>query len=960
VSEGLTTLADVTPAAAASSTDAPGTSPATPTPAEKSPAKRTAAKKTAAKKTAAAKTAPAPTRPRLLLIDGHSMAYRAFYALPVQNFSTTTGQPTNAVYGFTSMLINLLRDEEPTHFAVTFDVSRASFRTEVYAEYKGTRTKSPDEFRGQVDLVKEVLAALRVPVVEAEGFEADDVIATLTEQAVEQGFDVLISSGDRDAFQLVRPEVTVLYPVRGVSELTRMTPEVVEEKYGIPPERYPDLAALVGETSDNLPGIPGVGAKTAAKWINLYDGLDGVIANADLVKGKAGENLREHLDSVIRNRRLNALVRDLSLDKGIGDLVRRAWDREEVHTVFDGLEFRVLRDRLFATLESAEPEAEEGFGVDGAVLLAGEVGPWLTDHAAGRTGLHVQGSWGRGTGEVTGVALAGADGVAAWIDPVTLEPGDEQALAAWLADPARPKVAHDGKGPSHALLARGWTLAGVEFDTALAAYLCRPDQRSYDLADLAVRHLKRELRAEGAAPAEAADEQLTLDGGDGPVGGDLQARAEEGMVRALAIAELAGVLATELDERGGARLLAEVELPLVGVLAQQERVGIAVDSDLLAQLEKHFADRVAQAQTLAYEVIGTEINLGSPKQLQTVLFEQLEMPKTKRTKTGYTTDADALAALFVKTEHPFLAHLLEHRDASRLRQTVEGLQKSVADDGRIHTTYQQMIAATGRLSSTDPNLQNIPIRTEEGRRIREAFVVGSGGDFECLLTADYSQIEMRIMAHLSQDEGLIAAFTSGEDLHRFVGSRVFGVEPADVTSAMRAKIKAMSYGLAYGLSAFGLSNQLKISTEEAKGLMDEYFVRFGGVRDYLRGVVDEARRIGWTETILGRRRYLPDLASDNRQRREMAERMALNAPIQGSAADIIKVAMLDLDKGLRESGLKSRLLLQVHDELVLEVATGEREALEALVRSTMAGAASLAVPLEVSVGVGRSWHEAGH
>jgi DNA polymerase-1 len=946
VSPGLTTLADVTPAASTTS-------------------RTTAAKRTTAK---SAKKA-APTRPRLLLIDGHSMAYRAFYALPVQNFSTTTGQPTNAVYGFTSMLINLLRDEDPTHFAVTFDVSRASFRTEVYAEYKGTRTKSPDEFRGQVDLVKEVLAALRVPIVEIEGYEADDVIASLTEQAVEQGFDVLISSGDRDAFQLVRPEVTVLYPVKGVSELTRMTPEAVEAKYGVPPERYPDLAALVGETSDNLPGVPGVGAKTAAKWINLYDGLDGVIANADLVKGKAGESLRAHLDSVIRNRRLNALVRDLSLSATIPELVRRAWDREEVHTVFDGLEFRVLRDRLFATLESAEPEAEAGFGVDGAVLLPGELAPWLSDHATGPTGLHVTGEWGRGTGEVTGLALAGADGVAAWIDPVTLEPADEQALAAWLADPQRPKVAHDVKGPSHALLARGWDLAGVVFDTALAAYLCRPDQRSYDLADLAVRHLKRELRAEGstAVTDEAGDEQLTLDGSDGPVGGDQQARAEEGMVRALAISELSAVLAPELEERGGTRLLREVELPLVAVLAAQERVGVAVDDGLLADLEARFAERVAQAQAQAYEVIGTEINLGSPKQLQTVLFEQLDMPKTKRTKTGYTTDADALTALFVKTEHPFLAHLLEHRDASRLRQTVEGLRKSVADDGRIHTTYQQMIAATGRLSSTDPNLQNIPIRTEEGRRIREAFVVGpsgSAGDpeggYECLLTADYSQIEMRIMAHLSGDEGLIAAFTSGEDLHRFVGSRVFHVEPSQVTSEMRAKIKAMSYGLAYGLSAFGLSNQLKISTEEAKDLMDEYFQRFGGVRDYLHGVVEEARRTGWTETIMGRRRYLPDLASDNRQRREMAERMALNAPIQGSAADIIKVAMLDLDAGLRAAGLRSRLLLQVHDELVLEVAHGERERLEELVRTTMAGAADLAVPLDVSVGVGRSWHEAGH
>ncbi|MFB9376363.1 DNA polymerase I [Kineococcus gynurae] len=916
-----------------------------------------AATRSATTRSTAPAAAPA-TRPRLLLVDGHSLAYRAFFALPVENFNTRTGQPTNAVYGFTAMLINVLRDEDPTHVAVAFDVSRQTFRSTEYSEYKANRSSSPDEFRGQVGLVKEILQALRIPMVEKEGYEADDVIATLTTQATALGYEVLISSGDRDALQLVGPDVTVLYPRKGVSDLARMTPEAVQEKYGVEPERYPDLAALVGETSDNLPGVPGVGPKTAAKWIGLYDGLDGVIGNADLIKGKAGDSLREHLDGVIRNRRLNALVRDLELPLAPEDLFRRPWDREEVHTVFDGLEFRVLRERLFETLTSAEPEAEGGFGVEGGVLSDGEVGPWLEEHARGRTGVHVSGTWGRGGGDATGLALASSDGAAAWLDPATLAEADEQALAAWLADPGRPKIGHDVKGPAHALAARGWELNGVVVDTALAAYLCRPDQRSYDLADLALRHLKRELRVEGPAAADPVDEQLTLDGSDGPIGGgDLQ-RAQDGMVRALAMVELADVLATELEARNGAELLRDVELPLVGVLMRQERVGIAVDGELLAALEAHFAERVAQAQRLAYEVIGTEINLGSPKQLQTVLFEQLEMPKTKRTKTGWTTDADALAALFVKTEHPFLQHLLEHRDASRLRQTVEGLQKSVAEDGRIHTTYQQMIAATGRLSSTDPNLQNIPIRTDEGRRIREAFVVGPG--YESLLTADYSQIEMRIMAHLSADEGLIAAFTSGEDLHRFVGSRVFGVAPAEVTPAMRAKIKAMSYGLAYGLSAFGLSNQLKISTEEAKGLMEDYFERFGGVRDYLQGVVAEARTAGYTETILGRRRYLPDLTSDNRQRREMAERMALNAPIQGSAADIIKVAMLDLDQGLRESGLRSRLLLQVHDELVLEVAPGEREELEALVRRTMAGAADLAVPLDVSVGAGRSWHEAGH
>ncbi|PPK96084.1 DNA polymerase I [Kineococcus xinjiangensis] len=931
------------------------TAPAAPT------AKSPAANRRAAAGAAEARKG-APTRPRLLLVDGHSLAYRAFYALPPENFATSTGQHTNAVYGFTSMLINVLRDEEPTHLAVTFDVSRQTFRMAEYAEYKANRAKSPSEFAGQVELIKEVLAALNVPVVLKDGYEADDVIATLTTRAVAAGHEVLVSTGDRDSLQLVGEDVTVLYPRKGVSDLVRMTPEVVEERYGVPPQRYPDLAALVGEDSDNLPGVPGVGPKTAAKWIGTYGDLDGVIAHVDQIKGKAGESLRAHLDGVLRNRRLNALVRDLDLDVDVADLHRRAWDRERVHTVFDGLEFRVLRDRLFATLSTAEPEAEEGFGVDGRILDSAEVAGWLAEHATGTTGLHVSGSWSQGTGDVTGLALATAAGTAAWLDPATLDEAGERALAEWLGDAGRPKVAHDLKGPSHALAARGWVLRGVEQDTALAAYLCYPDQRSYDLADLALRHLGRELRAEAAAPA--AGDQLELDAGEGPLGSDRHAAAEDAMVRALAVAELAGVLGEELQRRGGERLLREVELPLVGVLAGMERAGIAVDADLLTDLERRFADKVAQAQALAYEVIGTEINLGSPKQLQTVLFEQLQMPKTKRTKTGYTTDADALAALYVKTEHPFLMHLLAHRDASRLRQTVEGLRKAVAADGRIHTTFQQMIAATGRLSSTDPNLQNIPIRTEEGRRIREAFVVGPGGAgavrFESLMTADYSQIEMRIMAHLSGDEGLIAAFNSGEDLHRFVGSRVFQVPAPEVTPEMRAKIKAMSYGLAYGLSPFGLSNQLKISVEEARELMDEYFERFGGVRDYLHGIVDEARRSGYTETILGRRRYLPDLTSDNRQRREMAERMALNAPIQGSAADLIKVAMLGVDAALRESGLRSRMLLQVHDELVLEVAEGEREALEALVRQQMAGAAQLSVPLDVSVGTGPSWHAAAH
>jgi DNA polymerase I len=886
---------------------------------------------------------------KLLLLDGHSLAYRAFYALPVENFSTTTGQSTNAVYGFTSMLINLLRDEQPSHVAVAFDVSRKTFRSELFTDYKSNRTTSPDEFRGQVDLVKEVLAALRIPSLEADGYEADDVIATVTSRAEREGFEVLICTGDRDALQLVTDAVTVLYPRKGVSEMWRFTPAVMAERYGLTPAQYPDFAALRGDPSDNLPNIPSVGEKTATKWVVEFGDLDTLVARVDEVKGKAGDALRAHLAQVIQNRQLTELVRDVPIEVMPGDLARANWERDEVHKVFDALEFRVLRDRLYATVEAAEPEADEGFDVTARILATGELSGWLAEQATGdaRLGVHISGYWAGGTGDVVGVAVACASGEGVWFQPTELDATDEKAFAEWLADPARPKALHDAKGPLLAFAARGWELAGVTSDTALSAYLAMPDQRSYDLADLVLRYLRRELRAE-----DDGGGQLSFDGQDEV------AAAEADVVRARAVLDLAERLDTELEAKAATRLLREVELPLVHVLAEMERNGVAVDQDHLASLESKFGSAVKSAADDAFAVLGREINLGSPKQLQTVLFDELGMPKTKRTKTGYTTDADALQTLFAQTGHPLLEALLRHRDATRLKVTVDGLLKTVADDGRIHTTYNQMIASTGRLSSTEPNLQNIPIRTEEGRRIREAFVVGPG--YESLMSADYSQIEMRIMAHLSEDAALIEAFHSGEDLHAFTASRVFAVEPSEVSIEQRAKIKAMSYGLAYGLSAFGLSRQLAIGTDEAKGLMDEYFLRFGGVRDYLRDVVDEARRSGFTETILGRRRYLPDLTSDNRQRREMAERMALNAPIQGSAADIVKVAMLRVDAALHYAGLRSRVLLQVHDELVMEVAPGERERLEQLLRREMGAAADLSVPLDVSIGVGRTWQDAGH
>jgi DNA polymerase-1 len=897
---------------------------------------------------------PVPTvqRPQLLLIDGHSVAYRAFYALPVANFSTTTGQPTNAVYGFTSMLINLLRDERPSHLAVAFDISRQSFRTEAFAEYKANRSATPSEFKGQVSLIQEVLAALAIRVVTAEGYEADDVIATLATQAEADGMDVLICSGDRDAFQLVSDHVTVLYPVKGVSDMARMTPAAVFDRYGLTPAQYADFAALRGDPSDNLPNIPGVGEKTAAKWVRDFGSLTALVDRVDEVPGKAGGLLRDHLASVLRNRQLTELVREVPLSVGPFDLQLGQWDREEVHKVFDSLQFRVLRDRLYATLSAPQPEAEAGFTVEGGQLGPDELAAWLLEHSSVgvRLGLTVAGSWGRGTGIVTGLALAAPDGAGAYLDPTQLTESDDRALAAWLADPDQPKAIHDAKGPLLALGAHGWPVHGLSSDTALAAYLALPGQRSFDLGDLALRYLRRELRADDASAGHGG--QLSLDGLDE------DGNALSQIVRARAVLDLAAALDGDLDERGATALLTDVELPLIGVLADLERVGIATDLSVLADLSSELGGSVKAAEQAAFAVLGHEFNLGSPKQLQQILFEELGLPKTKRIKTGYTTDADALQGLLAQTDHPLLEHLLHHRDVSRLKTVVDSLIPMIDEHGRVHTTFNQLVAATGRLSSTDPNLQNIPIRTAEGRRIRQAFVVGAG--FDSLMTADYSQIEMRIMADLSGDDALIEAFSSGFDFHATTAASVFGVPLAEVDGVLRNRVKAMNYGLAYGLSAYGLSQQLGITADEARGLMAEYFERFGGVRDYLGRVVDRARQEGYTETIMGRRRYLPDLNSDNRQRREMAERMALNAPIQGSAADIIKVAMLNVDRALRKSGAKSRMLLQVHDELVFELAPGERSDVEELVRREMAGAYPLKAPLDVSVGVGPNWDAAGH
>ncbi|WP_083932718.1 DNA polymerase I [Nocardiopsis halophila] len=897
---------------------------------------------------------------RLLLVDGHSMAFRAFFALPVEKFGTTTGQSTNAVYGFTSMLIKLLREEEPTHIAVAWDVSGPTFRHEAYGDYKDGRADTPPEFPSQVELVQELLRLLGMTSVSVQGFEADDVIATLAGQAGAAGMEVLIASGDRDAFQLVDGGCTVLYPGKSVSDLTRMTPERVEEKYGVPPERYRDLAALVGEKADNLPGVPGVGPKTAAKWILKYGSLDELVARAEELTGKAGQNFRDHLDDVLRNQRLNLLVGDVPLEVGLSDLEPGTADAQGVNTLFDDLEFAsTLRDRLFQVVGTGqaeqEPDAGEDFDDAVQVPAPGELGAWLDGHASGgRSGVAFSGTWGAGTGALEAVAVAAPDGAAAYVDPASLGEEDERAFAAWLSAQDRPKAVHEAKGPLLAAFAHGWDLQGVSSDTAVAAYLVQPGQRKTGLEDMCRQYLNKELvrrQEEGG--------QLSLDvGGDGGDGdADGAARADLA-VRARATRELADRLDALLEQRGGAGLMADVELPLVRVLAGLERAGIAADRDYLDSLEAEFAAEQRRAVEEAHRVVGREFNLGSPKQLQQVLFEELGLPRTKKIKTGYTTDADALAWLATQTENELPAILLRHRDQTRLRTTVEGLVKTIAEDGRIHTTFNQTVAATGRLSSVEPNLQNIPVRTDAGRRIRRAFVVGPG--YDALMTADYSQIELRIMAHLSQDEALIEAFQTGHDFHAEIAARVFGTEPEQVGGEERARIKAMNYGLAYGLSEFGLSQQLGVSPGEARTLMEDFFQVFGGVRDYLHEVVEQARRDGYTETILGRRRYLPDLTSDNRQRRQMAERMALNAPIQGSAADIIKVAMLDVDRALREGGHRARALLQVHDELVLEVPEDEVESVRKLVSEEMSGAYDLRVPLAVSVGLGENWRDAAH
>ncbi len=920
---------------------------------------------------------PAEAQPTLLLIDGHSLAFRAFYALPVDSFQTADGQHTNAIHGFISMMLNLLAKEKPTHICVAFDISRYSFRTKEYPEYKGTRGETPAEFIGQVPLLQDALHAMNITTLTKEDYEADDILATLATRGREAGHHVLVVSGDRDTIQLVNDDVTLLYPSKqGVSELTRYNAEKVMERYGVRPEQYPEIAALVGETSDNLPGVPKVGEKTAVKWITQYGSLDEILAHRDEIPGVVGNNLREFVDNVTRNRRLNHLITDVDLPVGPADLAIVPMNVDAVREVFGKLEFRSLLDRVLklagvekgsdsgagapagTTTETSRSQAQaarsvtsEGtraptsrFATDdehpapeapaGVSLLDEELAQWLRNHASDEAvpvAIVVETQ----NGAPVSVGLATSTHTA--VVPIGAVRQDIAPLVAWLAGPT-PKTFHGAKTDLKSLSALDVAVAHVAHDTELATWIMSPDVTGLSLSG-ALKLCLGDVLPE-PHPDQLIDENA------------LGVEQAAWHVSRLTDWQREVMTPTELG------LLGDIELPTSHSLAAMETRGVSVSRDRLTSLGNDLAGRAQAFQDTAFKIIGREVNLSSPKQLQDVLFTQLAMPPTKKMKTGFTTDAAALADLQISNPHPFLDALMGYRETTKLKQMVETLSQAIAPDDRIHTSYVQTGTSTGRLSSANPNLQNIPVRSADGREIREAFQAGDG--YDAILTADYSQIEMRIMAHFSQDAGLIEAFTAGEDLHRFVGARIFGVDPADVTSEMRTKVKAMSYGLAYGLSAFGLARQLRIDNKEAKTLMADYFERFGGVRDYLRSVVDEARERGYTETLFGRRRPFPDLTSPNHILRANAERQALNAPMQGTAADIMKLAMNRIEEQLRAEGFTSRLLMQVHDELFLEVTNDEVDRVQELVTHHMSAAATLSVPLDVQVGRGRTWNEAAH
>ena len=947
-----------------------------------------------------------PTNETLLVVDGHSLAFRAFFALPVDNFSTSSGQATNAVWGFATMLAQVIDAEKPDHLGVAFDVKGGTFRNEMLPQYKGTREAAPEELLTQLPLIQRMLTALGVTYIEKPGFEGDDVIATLATMGDKAGYHTLVLSGDRDAFQLVDDNVTVLYPGHHFKDLKHMTPQSIIDKYKVTPAQYPDLAALRGETADNIPGVPGVGDGFAAKWINQFGSLDGICEHADEIGGKKGESLRANIDQVKLNRKVNALVRDVDLGVDIEDLTFGTVDVAQIDALFKELEFgprtksRVLKTfntgaKASNTSGAGESTNNEQNEQDSSldlnlpeptsitapeqfdewvkahrveVKVPGEIADFtVSDYGDGSQRHAICGdavghawtvaAWGdERPGRATAQAIAVATATSAAIVPLPITDTLRAQLARFLKSEHSRTIVHGYKELLHLLGAVDLDMDLPMFDTKLAGYLAQPDFHADSLKQAAEHFLDIHF-TETEQPSQG-----TLDFDDDQVEED----PNEHRLRDLAIIRsLAVTLGPIIDEREQCWLMRAIELPVSRVLHGMEHTGAKVDSVRLVSMRDQFAAEARQAQEMAWEYAGTEINLQSPKQLQKVLFEDMGLKPTKRTKSGsYTTNAAALQDLYVKSvdnerANGFLGALLRHREINKLKQIVQTLIDATnTSDERIHTTFEQTVAATGRLSSVDPNLQNIPNRNAAGREIRGVFVPGEG--YEALMSCDYSQVELRIMADLSDDEALIEAFRSGADFHKYVASMVYKLPVDQITGDQRSHVKAMSYGLAYGLSTYGLAQQLKIAPREAEALKNRYFDTFGKVHDYLESLVANAREKGYTETIFGRRRYFPALHSTNRVAREAAERAALNAPIQGSAADIMKIAMIRAEQTWAEAHVKSRIILQIHDELVVEIAPGEGDQVTELVRNAMEHAVDLAVPLDVSCGIGSDWQLAAH
>ncbi len=898
---------------------------------------------------------------KYLLLDGNSLAYRAFFALPT-DMATASGQVTNAVYGFTNMLVFLLREHQPDGIAVAFDRPEPTFRHSLVTDYKGGREAAPDILRQQMGLVRQVVETLKIPVIDLATFEADDILATLATQARDRGDDVIVVTGDRDAYQLVEdPHVKVLYNKRGVTDYVLYDEAGIHERTGVTPEQYPMYAALRGDTSDNLPGVPGVGEKTAAKLINTYGDLDGVFANVDKNTPKLKENLKGHEARVRENYLATPLIRDVPIECELADLKMGGWDADEIRDLFVFLEFRGgILERLFeavgvdtfaggtSTAATAMPDApplevevRRARNVGEAVELlrerceaSNEDAPWVA--------LAATWAGAEGRSPVSGLAITLEEDVVLWLDgELVRDPSVGQQLQSLLS--TRPFHVHHAKALMRGLAPLGIEAVNLGLDTQLAAYLIEPSLDTYLLEDLALKYAGVEVRSPDAPP----EGQLDL-------AGDAEDPAEEPARRAAAVARLAPVLAEILEARGLSRLYDEIERPLVRALTRMEIAGVRVDVEFLRSLVGELTDEVKLLDGEIQEIAGHPFTVNSTKQLRTVLFDELGLAPQKKTKTGFSTDAASLEKLL--GQHPIIEKLLRYRELEKLRSTYgESLLGEVADDGRIHATFSQTVARTGRLSSDQPNLHNIPIRTEEGRRFRRAFIPAEGCE---LLVADYNQIELRVIAHLAEDPGLIEAFTTNQDIHTTTAARVFSVEAGEVTLGQRSKAKMVSYGLAYGMESFGLAQRLNIPVDEATEILDAYFVAFPRVRSYMVRTVAEARDRGYTETLFGRRRQIPELSSPNYRIRQAGERQAMNAGIQGLAADIFKVAIVRLDQSLETEGLASRLILQVHDEVILEVPPHERDRAEALTLEAMHGAADLEVPLEVNIAWGANWEQA--